>query len=222
MYLHRCKCRTQIHLYCCAAQKQWQGNNTLNLPVELLGQLPCVVGSVFWLSWADLVESLRLSWFMLSKQASALRAGRAEEVALLWCTALLRRGDRGLDKVAEVLNVLEGPDCPDSWDVLSVAFPWDFAEPLVESTLLFNAAGCLIGFAFWVFRRALHPLLSGWTAWVPVLDSETVRGCWFSVATLELLGWDRLKGIGLVHGFFFLAFPCRKIILLYYIYIYYY
>ncbi len=184
--------------------------NTLYWPVELLGKPPCAVGCVFWLAWAVLVESLRLSWFMLSKQASALRAGRAEAAALFWCTALLPTDDRGLGKAAEALNVLEGPDCPDSWDVLSAAFPLDVPEPLVESASLFNAAGCLIGFAFWVFWRALHALLSGWTAWVPVLGCEAGRGCWFSVAILELLGCDRLKGIGLVHGFFFLAFPCRE------------
>lgn len=108
---------------------------------------------------------------MLSKQASVL--GCAEEAVLVCCVTLLET-DRGLDKVAEVLNVFEGPDCPDNClCVSSVAFPLDFPVPLVKSILWFNVAGCLVGFAFTFlgFRRALHKLLSGWTAWVPVLES---------------------------------------------------
>lgn len=167
-----------------------------------------------WLVWDVLLGSLRLSRFMLSKQASALKAACAEVAALFWCVVLLWMDDRGWDKVPEVLNLLEGPDCPDSWVVSSVAFPLNRPEAFVESILLFNVAARVVGFAlmFWVFRRVLRTLLSGWTAQVPVLDCETVRGCWFSVATLELFDCDRLKGTCRVHGFLFLALPCRKMI----------
>ena len=169
-----------------------------HLPVELF---TCVVICLFWSACDNLVESLRLSWFMFSKQVSALRAGWAEEAAPFWCRALLWKAERGLDKVTEVLKVLRGSNCPDRWDIFSVAFPWDLC---VESTWLFDTAGCLVGFEilFWVLRRALPTLFSGWTAWAPGCDF----GCWFWLVA-ELLGWVRLKGTGLVHGFFFLAFP---------------
>lgn len=173
-----------------------QVNNMLNLPVT------CMVSCAF----CDvLVGSLRLSWFMFSKHVSALRAGCAEEGVLFWCRVLLGMADRGLDKVAEVLKVLGSPGCSDR---CSVAFPCDLC---VESTWLFNTAGCLEDFElmFWVFSRALHTLFSGWTAWVPVCD---VMGWCFSLVVLELLGWEKLNGTGLVHGFFFLAFPCIKMI----------
>lgn len=114
--------------------------------------------------------------------------------------------------MGEVLNVLKGPCCPNRCDVFSVALPLDFPVPSVDSTLLSKVARCLVCFAllFGVFRCVLHVLLLCWTARVPVLDCETVRGCSFSVAILEFLGCDRVKDIGLVHGLFFFAFPCRK------------
>lgn len=168
-----------------------------------------MVSCGFWLACDVLVGSLTLTGSVLVKQFSALRDGCAEEGALLWCIALLEIDDRGLDKVVEGLNVLQGPDSPDVWIVLSVLFPWDFSVPLVEPPVLLTIVRCLEGFEFmlWVFRLALHILFSGWTTWVPVCDC---KGCWFSLAVLELLGCDRLKGTGLVHGFFFLAFPCSK------------
>lgn len=115
--------------------------------------------------------------------------------------------------MAEGLTVLKGPCCLDRCDVFSVALPLDFPVPLVDSTLLSKVGRCLVSLAllFGVFRRALHVVLLCWTVRVPVLDCETVRGCTFSVAILEFLGCDRLKGIGLVHGLFFFAFPYRKI-----------
>lgn len=196
----------------CSAQKQRRGTSRLNLPVELLEKLPCTVSCMFWGAWAVLVGSLRLSRFMFSTQASALTAACAEEVALFWCKALLETDDGRWDKLAEVLCLLKGPYCPASWDAFSIVFPLGFPVLLVESTSLSKEAGCLVSFAllFGVFRRALHAFLLYWTAWVLVLDCETGRGCSFSVVILELLGCDRLKGIGLVHGFFFLAFPCRE------------
>lgn len=183
-----------------------QNKHTFHLPVELLEKLPCVVSGIFWLAWDVFVGSLRLSRFILSEQASAFRAASAEEAALFWCILWSGIDDRGLDKI------VPAPDCPDLWDVSFNFFPLDFPVPMDESTLLFNKARCLAGFAlmFWVFRWALCPSLS-WQK-IPVLDWEEIKGCWFSVAILKLLGCDRLKGIGLVHGFFFLAFPCRSMI----------
>lgn len=194
-------------------QKQCQDKYALNLPVEHLKNFPCVVSCRFWLACDVLVGSLTLTGFALVKQFSALREGCAEDEALLWCIALLWIDDRGLDKVVEGLNVLQGPGCPDGWIVLSVFFTRDFSVPLVETVVLLTKAKCLEGFAFilWVFRLALHTIFSGRTAWVPVRDCDTFKGGWFSLAVLELLGWDRLKGTGLVQGFFFLAFPCSKI-----------
>lgn len=157
---------------------------------------------MFWGALGVLVGDVRLSRFMLSTQACV------EDTALFWGRASFKTNDDGWDKFAEVFNLVEGTHCPGGWDV----FPWDFPAPLVESTLLSKVAGCLVSFEllFGVFRRSLHIFLVGCTARVAVFDCETVRSCSFSVATFELFGWDRLKGIGLVHGFFFFAFPCRN------------
>lgn len=182
-----------------------------NLLVEPFEKCPSLVSCLFWLAFDVLVRSLTLSGSVLVKQFSALTEGCAEKGMLLWCIEFLRIDDRwGLDKGVEGLDVLRGPDCPDAWIVLSVFFPWDFSVPLVEPPVLLSTARCLEGFVFmlWAFRRALDILFSGWTALEPVCDC---KGCWFSLVVLELLGWDRLKGTGLVHGLFFLAFPCRKI-----------
>lgn len=170
---------TQIQIY----------SRQQHLPDWTFEKLPCVV----WLAWAG---SLRLSCFMLSKQASALTAACAGG----WCRPLL--------------NVRGGPECPDWWEVFSESSPWHFLEPLIESLFLFNISICLEGFAFmfWVFTWTLHRVFSGWTASVRVLDFKTFFG--FSVAVLELLCcWDMLKGTGLVYGFFVLAFPCNSIIM---------
>lgn len=191
-------CATQI----CWPQKQSHGAGRINLPFELLEGLPFAVSCMSWGTLGVLVGDLRLSRFMLSTQACA------EDAPLFWGKVLFETDNGGWDEFAEVFNLAEGTHCPGGWDV----FPWDFPAPLVESTLLSKVAGCLVSFEllFGVFRRSLHIFLVGCTAWVAVLDCETVRSCSFSVVTLELLGWDRLKGIGLVHGFFFLAFPCRN------------
>lgn len=53
-----------------------KGNNTFNSP-------PSVVGCTFWHAWRVLTGSLRLSRLMVSKQASALEAGGAEEATLV-------------------------------------------------------------------------------------------------------------------------------------------
>lgn len=87
---------------------------------------------------------------MLSVKASALKSACAEVVMMFWCIVLLEIDDRGRDKVAEVLKVLECPGSPDRWGVC----PLDFPEPLVGFTLLFNVAGFFVGFVlmFWVLR----------------------------------------------------------------------
>lgn len=191
-------CATQI----CRPQKRSRGAGRINLPSELLEGLPFALGCMFWGALGVLVGDLRLSRFMLSTQACA------EVAALFWGKVSFGTDDGGWDEFAKVFNLAAGTHCPGGWDV----FPWDVPAPLVESTLLSKVAGCLVSFEllFGVFRRSLHIFLVGCTVRVAVLDCETIRSCSFSAATLELLGWDRLKGIGLVHGFFFFAFPCRN------------
>lgn len=185
--------------------------SSLDLPVEHLEKLPSPVGCLFWGRWDVLVGSLRLSRLMLSTQASALTVACAEKMSFFGCK-VLEMDDGRCKRWAEDFNVLKGPCCPANRDSFSVFFPFDFPVLLVESTMLSTAAGCLVCFAllFGVFWRAMHAFLLCWTARLLVLGCETGRHCSFSVAILEFLGCDRLKGIGLVHGFFFLAFPCRK------------
>lgn len=204
MHLHLHKHRKHIFtIVFCATQirRPQKQSGRINLPSELLEGLPFALSCMSWGALGVLVGHVRLSRFMLSAQACA------EDAALFWGKASFETDDGGWDEFADVFNSAEGTHCPGGWDV----FPWDFPAPLVESTLLSKVAGCLVSFEllFGVFRRSLHIFLVGCTARVAVLDCETVRSCSFSVATLELLGWDRLKGIGLVHGFFVLAFPCR-------------
>lgn len=165
-------------------QKQCQ----VNLPLEPFENLACEVSCVLWPVCSASVGSLRLSWFIFAKQVSALRAECAEEATLL-CTVLLLVLDEW-------------------WEIFSLAFRWDLN---VESTL-FNTSWCLEGFKFLSLdlKRVVDIFFPGWTVLLPRFVRGPVRGCWFSLVTLELLGWEKLNGTGLVHWFFFLVFPCSK------------
>lgn len=169
-------------------------------PAELLA---CSVSCTLCWARGVLVRSLILSWFMLWTQASA------EEAGLFWCKVFFRMVERWWDKWAGGLKV---PCCTLSWDVFSVMFSSDFPALLVKSTLIRKTCRFLLGFAqpfdcFWVM---LHAALFCWTLWMPAFDCKTEMGCSFSAAFLEVLECVRLKGKGLVHGFSFLALPCRK------------
>lgn len=164
----------------------------INLLFKLWAGLPFIAICMFWGALHVLAGDLRLSRFVSSTQEPA------EEVILLSGKVLI-------ESFAEDFNFLEGPQCPAVWGV----FPTDFPAPCVESTLLSDAAGGLDSFTV-PFRRSLF-IFSLWCRGrLAVLDSEALWSGSSSVVTLELLGCDRLKGIGLVHGFFFLALPCRN------------
>lgn len=172
-------------------------------PVEALA---CSVSCTLCWARGVLVRSLIRSWFMLGMQASA------EEAGLFWCKVFFRMVERWSDKWAGGLKVLTVPRCPLSWDVFSVMCSLDLPALLVKSTLLRKKCRFLHGFApafecFWVMLRAE---LFCWTLWMPAFGCNTEMGCSFSAAFLELLGCVRLNGKGLVHGFSFLALPCRK------------
>lgn len=179
-----------------------------NLPLEPFETLSCEVSFVLWLACSVSVGSLRLSWIMFSKQVSALTAECAEDVALV-CTVLLVLAERGPDTLDGVFKELGSPDLPNRWGTFSVAFRWDLS---VESTWLFNTSWCLedLKFLSLVLKRVLDIFVSGWLVLLPRCVRGPLRGCWFSLVALELLGWEKLNGTGLVHGFFFLAFPCSK------------
>lgn len=170
-------------------------------PVE---PLACSVSCTLCWAWGVLVRSLILSWFMLWMQASA------EEAGLLWCKVFFRTVARWWDKWG--LKLLIAPCCPLGWDVFSVIFSLELPVLIVKSTVLCKTCRFLLGFAwafdsFWVMLCAASFC---WTLWMPAFDCKTEIGCSFSAAFLEVLECVRLKGKGLVHGFSFLALPCRK------------
>lgn len=166
-----------------------------NLLFELSKGLPFAAICMLWGAQRVLVGDLRLSRFMSSTQDCA------DDVALFCGKVLIESYE-----FADVLNFLEGPQCPAVWGV----FPWHFPAPCVESTLLSGEAGGLDCFEFGVFRRSLHVFLLWCRGRVAVRDRVTDWSGFSSAAPLELLGCDRLKGIGLVQGFFFLALPWRN------------
>lgn len=169
----------------------WSRINLLfKLSVGLLFAANCVLWGVPRVLFGD----PRLSRFMSSTQDCA------EDAAVFCGKVLIESWEQ-----ANVFNFLEGLQCPAVWGV----FPWDFPAPCVESTLPSDAAGVLDGFELGVLRRSLQMLLLWCGGRVAVRDRRTVWSGSSSAFALELLGWDRLKGIGLVHGFFFLVLPCR-------------
>lgn len=173
-----------------------------DLPVELLA---CSVSCTLCWACDIMVRSLILSWFMLWMQASA------EEADLFWCKVLCGVDVSWWDKWAVGLKVAL-PCCPLHLDLISLTFPSHLPALLGESTLLCETCGYLVWFAwlFDCFWLMLHAALLCWTLWMPGFDCKAEMGCSYSTAVLEFLECERLKGKGLVHGFSFLALPCRK------------
>lgn len=186
-----------LHLEKCHWFKEGKSSYSsgINLLFKLSEGLLFAAICVLWGAPRVLVGDLRLSRFMSSTQDCA------EAVALFCDKVLIESWE-----FTNVFNFLEGPHCPPVWGV----FPWDFPAPCVESKLSSDVAGGLDCFEFGVFRRSLQMLLLWCGGRVAVLDRGTVWSGSSSAVTLELLGCDRLKGIGLVQGFFFLAFPYRN------------
>lgn len=154
------------------------------------------MGSEFWTVCEFVDVSLRLSSFMFPNLNSALRADWTDGQSAFPLVEL----EETLAKATTFFNVLDGPDCPGRWDSFLAAFPWYFRTSSVESQVLLSAARCLVCLTF-------NILLSGLLAWVFV---EAATESWLLLSIFVFFGWDKLNGMGRVHGFFFLAFPLKE------------